>query len=735
MQLKGVIKSYVQKRLFGTGPTDDWSFVDQFTGPAKDIKLLRQYQGVAYRCIDIISRAHARKYKPFIYSQDVKGNKTTIYQHPFLSLLEHPDPEGNVSFSKLMEGSATFVELFGEFFWYMVPGKISGMPRQIILLRPDKVGIVLDKDTGEVIGYKLNIGSAGGSIPFTPDEIRHYMTFNPHNPYRGYSTVEAAIEYVMTEGEVSRFTRNYFKNNAAMSGIVSVNGKVPRDNWNKFVRQWRERYAGTDNAGKVALVRDSQIDFKPISSSIQDMQLDQLKQTTLDQVIMMFQVPKGMLGMAQGEGLGRSSIETLEYIFAKWTIDDKFGGIDDFLQGILDKYWPAKGATFSGLLTDHQNIIPADKEFELQVYNQGVDRWITRKEIRDKDPELANNDIDGSDQLFTTTTQLPISDPMTSDKAASKPAIVPNNGPASGGDDTEGDDNDDNDDGDGADGKAAKPDTIKIVSKKKVLKLTTSGSSNTEEREKFRLSQQAAINASVDDYKLEMAKVLKKQENLVLQNLSHLGRQMSAKGIVDTILNKGSENAAIKLAVMPVINKLADKNGNTAAHFAQNEADYAISQATLNALQQSTDRMASNFNDDTIDYLNDTLSEGITAGEGFDQLSKRVASVYEQAADYRTDRVARTETQNASNSATLDAYHQNPAVTSMQWYANPGACEFCSSLDGTQVGLDDTFVAQGDSVDVEQDDGSQHTYQADYGDVNTPPLHPNCECTIIPVTG
>ena len=70
----------------------------------------------------------------------------------------------------------------------------------------------------------------------------------------------------------------------------------------------------------------------------------------------------------------------------------------------------------------------------------------------------------------------------------------------------------------------------------------------------------------------------------------------------------------------------------------------------------------------------------------------------------------------------------------MTWYANPDACPFCDDLDGETVGLETNFVNQGDSVDVGEGDDEQ-SYQADYGDVETPPLHPNCSCTIIPVTG
>jgi hypothetical protein len=154
----------------------------------------------------------------------------------------------------------------------------------------------------------------------------------------------------------------------------------------------------------------------------------------------------------------------------------------------------------------------------------------------------------------------------------------------------------------------------------------------------------------------------------------------------------------------------------------------------MNALKKSTKRMSHNFNQETLDRLNATLTEGISAGEGLGDLNKRVAAVYDQATSYRTERVARTESQYASNAATLDAYEQTTYVVYKEWFANPDACEYCQEMDGTQVGLEEVFVNQGDSVDVHNDDGSTDSYDADYSDIGGPPLHPNCECTIIPVT-
>lgn len=224
--------------------------------------------------------------------------------------------------------------------------------------------------------------------------------------------------------------------------------------------------------------------------------------------------------------------------------------------------------------------------------------------------------------------------------------------------------------------------------------------------------------------------MLRQQEAVVKDNISHL----AGKSIGDSLVNAHAENTKITAALTPVLHALVGEQGKIALEFSGSDASYQQSKALTSAIAASTKKMSQNFNSETIDQLTTTLNEGIQAGESISDLSSRVASVYDTATSYRSDRVARTESQFASNGATLDAYTQNPVVTSMQWFANPGACPYCDELDGTVVGLSESFVSQGDSVDTTDANGDDISYQADYGDVDTPPLHPNCSCTIIPVT-
>lgn len=50
-------------------------------------------------------------------------------------------------------------------------------------------------------------------------------------------------------------------------------------------------------------------------------------------------------------------------------------------------------------------------------------------------------------------------------------------------------------------------------------------------------------------------------------------------------------------------------------------------------------------------------------------------------------------------------------------------CDFCKHMEGTTIGLDDTYLPTGASVEV-----NDHTYVNNFESMNTPNGHPNCRC-------
>lgn len=671
------------------GRTDDFfSIMLQKYGTDYRVRnQLDAYKNVVYACITLIGEA-CGDYKP--YAERKKGNQYEAVDHEFIRLLGRPSGKDLKadSFSQfdLFEATVSYMLLQGECFWYMALGKTTGRPREIVVLRPDRVGTDIDKTTGETNGYFIRQSSGQPAIPLEINEVLRFNLFNPSNPYKGFSPIEAGNDYIGTDEATARYTKNFFVNNAGLSGVLNIKGEVTKGAFRKFVRAWREKYEGIGNAGKVAIIRDSDAKFEKVGLGLDQLNMAELRKMSLADVAMLLKVPLELLGkITEGAGLGRGNIETLEYVFAKWNIDKKMERFDSVLQFALERYYPQD----AGLRVRHESIIPADKEFELNERNLLTDKVYTRNEIRDEeglDPK------DGGDQLFVSMQNVPLNEAsLEIPKAAG----------------------------------------ITVTLRRKVMKKTPE-TKDVSKAERFRLSLMRNQVKYERQYRKVIRPIFRKQHAEALVNLEAHASTLKASG--QKLFDDAAYDALLVEKLKPMLTELAQTQGGLALVFAgDTENEFHMTSQIAAHIQKNTQRMASNFNDETLERLNNTLTEGIQAGEGIGELKKRVGSVYNDIDGYRSERIARTETLKASNNASVWAYRQTGYVTGKAWYANPDACGFCAEFDGKTVSLDDEFLGVGESYGFTDEEGEEQTQVNSYDVVDEPPLHPNCRCGVIPI--
>lgn len=111
-------------------------------------------------------------------------------------------------------------------------------------------------------------------------------------------------------------------------------------------------------------------------------------------------------------------------------------------------------------------------------------------------------------------------------------------------------------------------------------------------------------------------------------------------------------------------------------------------------------------------YLSTAISAGILKGESVDKMAKELDRVMK--AGYKNAvRLIRTEVSYIMNQATQDAYIQCEVVEGQEWLTHPDErrCPTCAKQHGK------VFKYKDGKPDPA---------------IHTPPLHPNCRCTIIP---
>lgn len=132
------------------------------------------------------------------------------------------------------------------------------------------------------------------------------------------------------------------------------------------------------------------------------------------------------------------------------------------------------------------------------------------------------------------------------------------------------------------------------------------------------------------------------------------------------------------------------------------------------------------------------LGDGLQAGATIDELADGVQEWAGRAGDddratrNRAVTIARTEAQRAMRSAEVEAWKSSGIVEGKTWLLAPDPCEFCQAMadqfEKNAVGIDQAFLTRG-SVLTGSDGGE---LELDYENIDGPPLHPNCRCSLQP---
>ena len=171
-------------------------------------------------------------------------------------------------------------------------------------------------------------------------------------------------------------------------------------------------------------------------------------------------------------------------------------------------------------------------------------------------------------------------------------------------------------------------------------------------------------------------------------------------------------------------------------------ANFEVEKADLRAYAQSESvRLASRAADSVNRYTEvrvaDMLGNGIAEGETIPELANRVRAWSEQedggsVNGRRAVTIARTEANRATRVAETEAWKATGAVDGKTWLLAPDPCEFCEAaaaqFSEKAVGLNDAFFTK-DST-LRGADGGEMVL--DYEDIQGPPLHPNCRCSMQP---
>ena len=362
-----------------------------------------QQNAIVFRCVNEIANGAASiKFKAF--QGDIE-----LDEHPILSLLARPNAQqaGVEYFQSLY----SFLLLGGNS--YAIRSDVSGMPRELHLLRPDRVRVKPSK-TSIPSAYEYVIG--GRVIKDYPvdtetgaSEVKHMKMWNPLDDYYGLSPIMAAAVDIDNYNEVNKHNISLLRNGARPTGAIvfkpADDRGMPvqlsdgqRQQLNDDVRQ---RFAGSDNAGRPLLL-EGDFDWKEMGLSPRDMDFLQQKNVSAKDIALCFGVPSQLVGIPDQQTY--ANVQEARLALYEETIIPLAKRVEsDFNEWLAPMY----GDDIS-IAYDFDSI-PAMVERRRRIYENVVaavrEGIISRNEARER---LGLEPIRGGDDVFIAANLFPL---------------------------------------------------------------------------------------------------------------------------------------------------------------------------------------------------------------------------------------------------------------------------------------------------------------------------------------
>ncbi len=246
-----------------------------------------------------------------LYKVNEKGERTLIYTHPIIDLLNFVNPfQTYQEFTELHE---IYMGLAGESFWVLNKNRL-GEPAEMWLASPDRMSVVPSAKEF-VAGYIYQIGNT--KIPLSRDEVIHHKLPNPTNPYRGLGAVKALAIDLDSELYAGKWNRNFFYNSARPDGLIMFEGTLSEEQFERLKKQWSERHEGTNKAHKVGLLEGGG-KYQQIAINAKDMDFKSLRLLNRDNILGAYGMPLSVMGIT--ENVNKANAEAGEYTFARWLV-------------------------------------------------------------------------------------------------------------------------------------------------------------------------------------------------------------------------------------------------------------------------------------------------------------------------------------------------------------------------------------------------------------------------------
>lgn len=571
----------------------------------------------------------------------LKNRKTDkeITENWLLDLLYKPNQfQTKNEFFELYQ---TFKDLTGSVFVYLLKvgeGK-NARVQEMHLLSPDKVTIQINEETGLPAYYKY-ADSNGKQVIYRADDIVASFYPNPidysKDSFKGFSSLMPLGKRIETERQLVDYQYNVLKNGGKVEGILKFKTEVlDKEEIENIKVQYDQQFSEAKKTGR-PLILYGDTEYSKVGQSMEELAyLDSLKMTR-DDVLMVFGVPKTMLGLT--DGVQKGNYDEANSMFIKDTLKPL---IENCVEK-LNEFLAPEDVELSFV-----DPTPEDVDLKLKKIENGTNyQYMTineKRELMDLEP-LVDGDV-----ILVPFSLTPMDN-----------VISPLDAPADG-------------------------------SQKGLKKKLKHPLSNPVIRKQYYGEWIKLADRREGKMKIKLNDYLRAQRDRVLENLSKQ-RSFKTKALSDEVFDMRLEVGLGEKVIVDLIRRYLQQSGEEAVDFVGYDRPFVMTSELEAMIEKRNKFFAKEINRTTFDTLKRQFAEANDNNESRDQLVKRIRGVYGDISKGRANTIARTETLVASQTGKMAGYKQANLDIKI-WVAvqDEATRDSHSSIDGEEVPIDHVF--------------------------------------------
>lgn len=325
---------------------------------------------------------------PFDVYRVTQDSAKRQYRHPLAKILRRSPNEINSKFD-FFQTLVLHLLTSGNAYAKIVRNPATGLATRLYLIAPDRVRLTQNARNQYIY---IVTGEDGSETRHAADKILHVSGLS-WDAVTGINLVDTFKTVFGTALYNQDFLANFYKNGAAVSGVVTVPQSLTDDAYKRLSSSWQSRYGGAGNVGKTAILEQgatyNRTGLSPAEAGVGD-----AKKVTTADIARITGVPQFLL-----EDLDRATFNNIEHLgllFVTYTILPLCQNIEAELSR---KLLPEADQMNYEIRSDLHSLLRADTENRAKLI-ESMMKWgiINRDEARAI--EGLNPIADGSGQAY-----------------------------------------------------------------------------------------------------------------------------------------------------------------------------------------------------------------------------------------------------------------------------------------------------------------------------------------------